>query len=1181
MRDLLRLIGMASLVSAVVGCRSEAPPFAAGTVRGQVWVSGPVSGATVRAYQLTPEGTVVGEMLGESAPTSPDGVFEVAVGPGTGTLLLEVSGGSAIYDELATGERIHTDPEVIVSGALTGFEADETRESVVLTPLTTAAVSLARARLALGKEPDVGAAADMAYALLGAHFGGIDLGRTYPADPTAGPAPLTAELRHGLILAALSRMAASIAEASGLTSSAVHTVGLTVRIADDLASPEALFDGVGARGAVSIGACERPVGCEATMSCDTLCDFDPNTMRADLGMALVAFVRSSRNQSGRAYEDVAQLVEAIRTNDEPELFPPVNPDQVDETPPQISWDAPTPADGAVVRGQIAVRAIAVDDFTVHPAIAWTAPPFLSDPGRDLDGSPSVVWSVIDTTTLLDGDLVVAARATDEVLNVAHATRRFIVDNTPPAIVVGGVVDGHVYAEGVVPTVTIVEAHPATQHVTLNGAPFVSGTPVTADGAYTLAASATDAAGNGATASVGFTIDKTSPAITIVSPAPGAVLRGEFTVAATATDLTLASFAITGPAALAGRDDDPAPERVQASIPQGLVADGPVTISLSATDQAGHAESASVSVVLDNVPPAVTLTSPVEGQWVAAPWVTVTGTAIDATSDVVSVTIEVGGAVTAATLTGDYGARTFSATVALSDFGLCTASNELRVRAADQAGNVSAYVILHVNYDSCDPTVNVVPQTGEAGAPPAVLDEREYGARFKLTTYQPCLFQGTGQSTFAGYDLYAPAEPLATARPAIYKYAINFAPLAWACPPAGDPGYLPNSENPVPPSSTLDTGNPITFYLVANDNRGVAQVEFSLRAPDGTSYGTHPAVADTTGGATHRVVLSGAAPFGLTAAEISALSTLDGTWEMHLVVTDLTGRVASPKWPLKWTHHVLGGPLYIQDDTPTVESATTVPPGYVIARDTVHSLALNNMAPLYTSTKAIVKRYKVFNGSGRSTRVSLAVPNMGMWSRTLRDRTTGDGDVVSGDPGCPEAFKLPTTPLVCIPFRVDQPDASTSGSITKLVQMIEARAGGSLGSTTLPELTPDQWTVVSAPGVFGVIDVYLLATPFTWLWDADPIAPADLAAFTAGGTTYQLFGYKEPWGYWLANPVPPPVGWTKKQMRARYLQSASVTASIGPDWEVQLDAGNWSHFLKSVDSKDFSYSFSTSEPTPLL
>jgi len=167
-----------------------------------------------------------------------------------------------------------------------------------------------------------------------------------------------------------------------------------------------------------------------------------------------------------------------------------------------------------------------------------------------------------------------------------------------------------------------------------------------------------------------------------------------------------------------------------------------------------------------------------------------------------------------------------------------------------------------------------------------------------------------------------------------------------------------------------------------------------------------------------------------------------------------------------------------------------------------------------------------------------------------------------------------------------------------VKSFEARPGGATVGFATPGPMPNQWVVPATdPGLaYGRIDVYLLTSAFTWLWDGDPIAPTDLAGFTVastGATTYTLFGYKEPWGIWVADPSctePDPTlcpGTIGRHVRAKYLQSAAVTLPVGVPsldviWEAQLGAENSSHVQKGVDSFDITTVYqATSEPTPLL
>jgi lactocepin len=72
---------------------------------------------------------------------------------------------------------------------------------------------------------------------------------------------------------------------------------------------------------------------------------------------------------------------------------------------------------------------------------------------------------------------------------------FAVDLTPPEIIVTGVEEGGVYDSPVTPVIEIIEPHPGFETITLNGQPFVPGTPVSADGFYLLEVIAEDVVGN--------------------------------------------------------------------------------------------------------------------------------------------------------------------------------------------------------------------------------------------------------------------------------------------------------------------------------------------------------------------------------------------------------------------------------------------------------------------------------------------------------------------------------------------------------------------------------------------------------------------------------------------------------------------------------------------------------------
>jgi subtilase family serine protease len=195
-------------------------------------------------------------------------------------------------------------------------------------------------------------------------------------------------------------------------------------------------------------------------------------------------------------------------------------DLVDRTPPVLSVSSPTPQ--AYFNGVVTVVAQAQDTLSGVASVemrvdggAWV-PLTLTDPAQGIYQSSALV--------LVDGSHTLDARATDAAANVAEIDGIvFYVDTVAPLIDIAGVADGERTAQNVTPSITITDASPVAATATLDGAPFVSGTLITAEGTHTLAVNATDAAGNTAAAIVHFTIDRTGPSLTIAAPANGAIL----------------------------------------------------------------------------------------------------------------------------------------------------------------------------------------------------------------------------------------------------------------------------------------------------------------------------------------------------------------------------------------------------------------------------------------------------------------------------------------------------------------------------------------------------------------------------------------------------------------------------------------------------------------------------------
>ncbi|MEO1369667.1 MAG: hypothetical protein AAFX50_21005, partial [Acidobacteriota bacterium] len=109
-----------------------------------------------------------------------------------------------------------------------------------------------------------------------------------------------------------------------------------------------------------------------------------------------------------------------------------------------------------------------------------------------------------TLHLIDGAHVLDVRARDGAGLETQVTQAFIVDRTSPEIVIEGVEEAGVYLGPVAPVVSVVDEHPGSVTVTLDGIPMGSET-VEASGAHTLAAFATDAASNSSVRVISFTV----------------------------------------------------------------------------------------------------------------------------------------------------------------------------------------------------------------------------------------------------------------------------------------------------------------------------------------------------------------------------------------------------------------------------------------------------------------------------------------------------------------------------------------------------------------------------------------------------------------------------------------------------------------------------------------------------
>ncbi|MBI2384690.1 MAG: hypothetical protein HYV14_01630 [Elusimicrobia bacterium] len=182
------------------------------------------------------------------------------------------------------------------------------------------------------------------------------------------------------------------------------------------------------------------------------------------------------------------------------------------------------------------------------------------------------------------------------------------DRAPPSIVIAGVQNGVLYNLDVAPVFTATgSATAVTLSATLNAAPFVSGSTVSAEGDHTLTVNAVNQSAAGSTTTVHFTIDKTFPAVSITG-IPSGTSVSPVLPQVTVTDLHLGAVTLT----LDG-----------GSYPQGtpISANGAHVFTVTAADLAGNVSVSSKTFTL-NLPPSApanfTLTG-AEGAGAAFTW----------------------------------------------------------------------------------------------------------------------------------------------------------------------------------------------------------------------------------------------------------------------------------------------------------------------------------------------------------------------------------------------------------------------------------------------------------------------------------------------------------------------------------------------------------------------------------
>lgn len=270
---------------------------------------------------------------------------------------------------------------------------------------------------------------------------------------------------------------------------------------------------------------------------------------------------------------------------------------------------------------------------------------------------------VPTAALADGSHTASVQAGDFAGNLATTSWSFTVDTSAPRLSIDSP------TPGLVTSATSIEIAGTSEPgaaVTVAGASVLlddlghfAKTASLAPGINTFDVTATDAIGNAASTVVTVVQDSEAPSISLLRTSTGLL---------TSRDLTIVSGVVSEPGTLTVAGI-PATVRADGSFeaPVSLV-EGSNAIALQATDAAGNAGTASITVVRDSTPPALTIdATPSE---TSGPTVTVSGTVESGISFVT-----VNGAPVPVT-NGEYS----------TDVALSYGPNTIYVTAADAAGN---------------------------------------------------------------------------------------------------------------------------------------------------------------------------------------------------------------------------------------------------------------------------------------------------------------------------------------------------------------------------------------------------------------------------------------------------------------------------------------------------------------
>ena len=241
------------------------------TINGRV-VDGAISGATVQAYKINANGTR-GDAIGTSTTTDSNGNYALSLNY-NGPILVESAGGS--YTDWATGKTVTLSSTDKLSAVMSNAKDAVT---INITPLTHMAALRVQQDMAVNETADA-AAIDTANSKIGEYYGGIDILKDTPIDPTvSNSASGVSQNRvdYALVLAGISQSAIN---------NNVNPFSLAIALAKD--ASDGVFDSK--QGTTQLTIANATGGGATNLSA--------TAAKSDLSTSINVFQNSATNKSG-------------------------------------------------------------------------------------------------------------------------------------------------------------------------------------------------------------------------------------------------------------------------------------------------------------------------------------------------------------------------------------------------------------------------------------------------------------------------------------------------------------------------------------------------------------------------------------------------------------------------------------------------------------------------------------------------------------------------------------------------------------------------------------------------------------------------------------------------------------------------------------------------------------------